>query len=87
MSFRLVSCHVGVLIGLLNCVIITGLIGAACGQLETVLKYGHASSLLTNAMSNGKAVVKVQNGTAVKSSNGSLNGVYSNGNGNGVHHY
>ncbi|KAK1577480.1 hypothetical protein Q3G72_024833 [Acer saccharum] len=64
-----------------------GLIAAACGQFETVLKGGHASSLLTNGLSNGKASVKVhQNGNAMKSSNGSLNVVYSNGNGNGVHY-
>ncbi|KAK2654493.1 hypothetical protein Ddye_014349 [Dipteronia dyeriana] len=60
-----------------------GLIAAACGHLETVLKGGQASSLL----SNGKASVKVhQNGNAIKPSNGSLNLVYSNRNGNGVHY-
>ncbi|TXG71417.1 hypothetical protein EZV62_006352 [Acer yangbiense] len=64
-----------------------GLIAAACGHLETVLKGGHASSLSTNGWSNGKASVKVhQNGNAMKSSNGSLNVLYSNGNGNGVHY-
>ncbi|XP_044468705.1 CTP synthase isoform X1 [Mangifera indica] len=61
-----------------------GLIAAACGQLDTVLKYGHASKVLTNGLSNGKPMGKVhQNGNGIKSSNGSLNGVYSNG--NGVH--
>ncbi|KAI9162569.1 hypothetical protein LWI28_028595 [Acer negundo] len=64
-----------------------GLIAAACGHLETVLKGGHASSLSNNGLSNGKASVKVhQNGNTMKSSNGSLNVVYSNGNGNGVHY-
>ncbi|KAH7565852.1 hypothetical protein JRO89_XS08G0025800 [Xanthoceras sorbifolium] len=68
-----------------------GLIAASCGHLETMVKYGHPSSLLTNGngLSNGKATVKVhhQNGNTIKSSNGSLNVVYSNGNGNGVHYY
>lgn len=63
---------------------VAGLIAAACGQLDTVLKYGHASKVLTNGLSNGKPMGKVhQNGNGIKSSNGSLNGVYSNG--NGVH--
>ncbi|KAJ6322503.1 hypothetical protein OIU77_012360 [Salix suchowensis] len=63
-----------------------GLIAAASGQLDAVLQnYGNASKLLPNGMSNGKPIVKsYQNGNAIKSSNGSLNGVYSNG--NGVHH-
>ncbi|KAJ4824084.1 CTP synthase 1 [Turnera subulata] len=62
-----------------------GLIAAACGQLDAVLQNnGHATMPLSNGMANGKAVVKpYQNGNGVKSSNGSLNGVYSNG--NGVH--
>ncbi|EEF47967.1 ctp synthase, putative [Ricinus communis] len=61
-----------------------GLIAAACGQLESVLKsFGHASKL-SNGLSNGKSTAKAyQNGNGVKSCNGSLNGVYSNG--NGVH--
>ncbi|KAH9646068.1 CTP synthase [Citrus sinensis] len=61
-----------------------GLIGAACGHLEAVLKYGHASKLLTNGLSNGKPMVKIHQNGNVKPSNGSLNGVYSNG--NGVHY-
>uniref|UniRef100_A0A6N2NBQ4 CTP synthase n=1 Tax=Salix viminalis TaxID=40686 RepID=A0A6N2NBQ4_SALVM len=67
-----------------------GLIAAASGQLDAVLQnYGHASKLLPNGIGNGKPTVKTyQNGNAIKSSNGSLNGVYSNGNdnGNGAHH-
>ncbi|XP_052312469.1 uncharacterized protein LOC7464580 isoform X2 [Populus trichocarpa] len=65
-----------------------GLIAAASGQLDAVLQnYGHENKLLPNGISNGKPSVKTyQNGNAIKSSNGSLNGVYSNGNGNGVHH-
>ena len=67
---------------------VTGLIAAASGQLDAVLQnYGHENKLLPNGISNGKPSVKTyQNGNAIKSSNGSLNGVYSNGNGNGVHH-
>ncbi|KAG6765543.1 hypothetical protein POTOM_029589 [Populus tomentosa] len=63
-----------------------GLVAAASGQLDAVLQnYGHESKLLPNGMSNGKPIVKpYQNGNATKSSNGSLNGVYSNG--NGVHY-
>ena len=63
-----------------------GLIAAASGQLDAVLQnYGHASKILPNGIGNGKPTVKTnQNGNAIKSSNGSLNGVYSNG--NGVHH-
>ncbi|KAJ6899999.1 hypothetical protein NC652_026214 [Populus alba x Populus x berolinensis] len=63
-----------------------GLIAAASGQLDAVLQnYGNESKLLPNGISNGKPSVKTyQNGNAIKSSNGSLNGVYSNG--NGVHH-
>ncbi|KAJ6720688.1 CTP SYNTHASE [Salix viminalis] len=67
-----------------------GLIAAASGQLDAVPQnYGHASKLLPNGIGNGKPTVKTyQNGNAIKSSNGSLNGVYSNGNdnGNGAHH-
>ncbi|KAH9676853.1 CTP synthase [Citrus sinensis] len=61
-----------------------GLIGAACGHLEAVLKYGHASKLLTKGLSNGKPMVKIHQNGNLKPSNGSLNGVYSNG--NGVHY-
>lgn len=66
-------------------VMFTGLIAAACGRLETVLHdNAHVSKPLTSAMSNGHSMVKIhQNGGAIKSSNGSVNGVYSNG--NGVH--
>uniref|UniRef100_A0A2C9U939 CTP synthase n=2 Tax=Manihot esculenta TaxID=3983 RepID=A0A2C9U939_MANES len=51
-----------------------GLIAAACGQLEVVLqKYGHASKLLPNGMSNGKSTVKVyQNGSVCRSTFGCL---------------
>ncbi|WCJ28449.1 CTP synthase family protein [Euphorbia peplus] len=65
-----------------------GLIAAASGQLEGLLQNnGHASKPLPNGMSNGKSPVKTyQNGNGIKFSNGSVNGVYSNGNSNGVHH-
>lgn len=62
----------------------TGLIAAACGRLETVVhENAHRRKSLTSAMSNGHSMAKIhQNGSAIKS-NGSVNGVYSNG--NGVH--
>uniref|UniRef100_A0A2P2JMU5 CTP synthase (glutamine hydrolyzing) n=2 Tax=Rhizophora mucronata TaxID=61149 RepID=A0A2P2JMU5_RHIMU len=62
-----------------------GLIAAACGQLDAVLQnHGHATKLLPNGTNKRKSMVKAyQNGNALISSNGSLNGVYSNG--NGVH--
>ncbi|XP_044506476.1 CTP synthase-like isoform X1 [Mangifera indica] len=64
--------------------VFVGLIAAACGQLDAVLKYGHASKAI-NGFRNGKPVGKIhQNGNGIKSSNGSVNGVYCNG--NGVHH-
>lgn len=58
-----------------------GLIAAACGNLETVLQSnGHVGKPL----SNGHLTTKTyQNGNIFKSSNGSADGVYSNGNGNG----
>ncbi|GLU08567.1 hypothetical protein SLE2022_254730 [Rubroshorea leprosula] len=69
-----------------------GLIAAACGQLDALLKKGGQSiKVLTNGVSKEKPMLKAQqNGNIVKASNGSLNGVYSNGNGvhgngNGVH--
>ncbi|KAA8527214.1 hypothetical protein F0562_008557 [Nyssa sinensis] len=66
-----------------------GLIAAACGQLDIILQYfGHLGKVLTrkNGKSNGQAIMKPhQNGKPDKFSNGSLNHVYSNGNGNGVH--
>ncbi|XWS10520.1 hypothetical protein CRYUN_Cryun38cG0001700 [Craigia yunnanensis] len=64
----------------------SGLIAASCGQLDSLLnKSGHVSKAMANGISNGKATSKArQNGNYFKSSKGSLNGVYSNG--NGVHH-
>lgn len=66
-----------------------GLIAAACGNLATVLpSNGHVNKSHSNGISNGHLTPKTyQNGNVFKSSNGSVNGVYSNGNGNsnGVH--
>ncbi|XP_038996890.1 CTP synthase-like isoform X2 [Hibiscus syriacus] len=64
----------------------SGLIAASCGQLDLLLnKSDHVSNGVTNGINTGKALPKVwQNGNCLKSANGSLNGVYSNG--NGVHH-
>lgn len=55
----------------------TGLIAAASGCLETVLQTGgKVNKVSKNGVANGTAIGKVhQNGN-----------VYSNGNGNGVHH-
>ncbi|GKV24495.1 hypothetical protein SLEP1_g34102 [Rubroshorea leprosula] len=63
-----------------------GLIAAACGQLDALLEKGdERSKVLINGISNEKPMLRAyQNGCVVKASNGSLNGVYSNG--NGVHH-
>ncbi len=65
----------------------TGLIAAACGNLETALHdNGHVRKAVTSGKSNGHSMVKThknENGGPIKSSNGSVNGVYSNGNGNG----
>ncbi|CAL5346611.1 unnamed protein product [Camellia sinensis] len=58
-----------------------GLIAAACGQLDAVLK---KSGTKTTAMSNGTSAIKShQYGNADKTPNWSLGVVYSNG--NGVH--
>ncbi|XVF77750.1 hypothetical protein PTKIN_Ptkin14bG0072000 [Pterospermum kingtungense] len=64
----------------------SGLIAASCGQLDSLLIVsGHGSKATANGISNGKATSKAwQNGNYSKPLNGSLNGVYSNG--NGVHH-
>ncbi|PON51230.1 CTP synthase [Parasponia andersonii] len=67
-----------------------GLIAAACGSLATVIQSnGHVGKTHSNGISNGHLPAKIhQNGNVFKSSNGSngsVNGVYSNGNGNGVH--
>ncbi|EXB62694.1 CTP synthase 2 [Morus notabilis] len=64
-----------------------GLIAAACGNLATVLQNnGHVTKSLSNGISNGHLTTKTyQNGKILKTSNGSVNGVYSNGNCNGVH--
>ncbi|KAE8668585.1 hypothetical protein F3Y22_tig00112293pilonHSYRG00292 [Hibiscus syriacus] len=64
----------------------SGLIAASCEQLELFLnKSDHVSNGVANGVNTGKANLKVwQNGNCFKSANGSLNGVYSNG--NGVHH-
>ncbi|XVE99025.1 hypothetical protein REPUB_Repub03eG0161300 [Reevesia pubescens] len=58
----------------------SGLIAASCGQLDSLLnKCGHVHKAMENGISNGKASFKArQNGNHLKSSNGSLNGVYSN---------
>ncbi|KAI8028464.1 CTP synthase [Camellia lanceoleosa] len=59
-----------------------GLIAAACGQLDAVLK---KSGTKTTAMSNGTSAIKShQYGNADKTPNWSLGVVYSNG--NGVHY-
>lgn len=57
----------------------TGLIAAASEPRKTVASNGHAK----NGIYNGHSpILKAhQNGNGFKSSNGSLNGVYSNGNG------
>ncbi|CAN4078546.1 unnamed protein product [Withania somnifera] len=58
-----------------------GLIAAACGQLESLLKKGVA---LTHVFSNGTSGEKLhRNGNATNLFNGSLDGIYCNG--NGVH--
>ncbi|KAF3943248.1 hypothetical protein CMV_030169 [Castanea mollissima] len=76
-----------------------GLIAAACKNLEPFLHdNGHVRKSVTNGMSNGHSMVKTHiNGGTIKSSNGPVHGVYSNGhghsngnghghsNGNGVH--
>ena len=59
----------------------TGLIVAACGQLDAVLKKGVAKA---SAMSNGTSSIKShQYGNADKTSKWPLGVIYSNG--NGVH--
>lgn len=59
----------------------TGLIEAACEPKRPVLSNGHAK--LTNGIYNGHSpILKAhQNGNGFISSNGSLNGVFTNGNG------
>lgn len=60
----------------------TGLI-AACRRSDKIPpSNGHVMKPITKGISNGHLTVKShQNGHAFKSSNGSLNVVYSNGNG------
>lgn len=59
-----------------------GLIAAACGQLESLLKKEGVA--LTHGFSNGTSGEKLhRNGNATNLSNGSLDGIYCNG--NGVH--
>ncbi|KAM1234841.1 uncharacterized protein LOC126586979 isoform X1 [Malus sylvestris] len=60
-----------------------GLIAAACMHPNTIPQInGHVPKPVANGTSNGRVTVKAhQNGHAFKPSNGSLNGVYSNGNG------
>ncbi|OVA10911.1 CTP synthase [Macleaya cordata] len=70
-----------------------GLIAASCGQLGALLKNsGHVNKqqllmMKKIPMSNGSSAVKVhQNGNSNKAAAAGLfNGVYANGNGNGVH--
>ncbi|XVE53412.1 hypothetical protein DITRI_Ditri03aG0000900 [Diplodiscus trichospermus] len=64
----------------------SGLIAASCGQLDSLLnKSSHLSKAMANGIGNGEATFKArQNGNYFKTSNGSLNGGYSNG--NVVHH-
>ncbi|TQE09987.1 hypothetical protein C1H46_004409 [Malus baccata] len=59
------------------------LIAAACRHPNTIPQInGHVPKPVANGTSNGRVTVKAhQNGHAFKPSNGSLNGVYSNGNG------
>ncbi|XP_023894419.1 uncharacterized protein LOC112006369 [Quercus suber] len=65
-----------------------GLIAAACKNLENFLHdNGHVRKSVTNGMSNGHSMVKAHiNGGTIKSSNGPVRGVYSNGNGHGHGH-
>lgn len=57
-----------------------GLIAAACGQLESLLKKGGVA--MNRGFSNGTSGEKLhRNGNATNLSNGSLDGIYSNGNG------
>lgn len=58
----------------------TGLVGAACGQLDALLKKG--SMRRPNKMSNGSSPIKAhfyENATTL--ANGALDGIYCNGNG------
>ncbi|KAL3520424.1 hypothetical protein ACH5RR_018573 [Cinchona calisaya] len=56
-----------------------GLIAAACGQLDALLKKGTAKSFV---LSNGSSAMKLHlNGTTNKLANGPLVGIYYNGNG------
>lgn len=59
----------------------TGLIAAACGQLDSLLKNGGTP---THGLSNGTSGEKLhRNGNGATLANGSLDGIYCNG--NGVH--
>lgn len=62
--------------------VVTGLISAACELGRTVLPAGNGYTKLPNGIYNGHSpMMKAHNGNGFKSSNGSLNGVYTNGNG------
>jgi hypothetical protein len=64
-----------------------GLIAAACGQLDQVLRdgcYGHAAAA-KHALVNGSSMSPVrENGHTKKQANGAANGTY-HANGNGKH--
>lgn len=64
-----------------KCLIVTGLIIAAC-ESRTVLPAINGYAKLTNGIYNGHSLMlKAQSENGFKSSNGSLNGVHTNGNG------
>ncbi|OIW11716.1 hypothetical protein TanjilG_14349 [Lupinus angustifolius] len=67
----------------------SGLIAAACELDRTATSPSRGHSKLTNGIHNGQSpkLKSHQNGNGFKTTNGSLNGIYTNGNGNsnGVH--
>ncbi|XP_023919257.1 uncharacterized protein LOC112030825 [Quercus suber] len=62
-----------------------GLIAAACGELDVALHSCGSQRTVTNGTVNGPTKLKFRNATPAKCTKGLPDGVYSNGNGNGIY--
>ncbi|XP_063947039.1 uncharacterized protein LOC108204979 isoform X2 [Daucus carota subsp. sativus] len=62
-----------------------GLIAAACGQLDILLRKSESKSFGFISRSGGSAITPYQNGHSLKHANNLIDGIYSHGNGNGLH--
>jgi len=76
-------------IGTLNelneeCVIVTGLITAACDKTVVPASKGYSTKIATGILGSHSPMLKAHNGNGFKSPNSSLNGVYTSTTTNGV---